>query len=141
MQSSIQRPTSFPISKFRLSQRCGATTDVTSAIAAQNLIIPAGIQKIDSLEYFVKLNSSPSTVDGLNDLPVASKNGRVIYVRDVAHVRDGYSPQTNIVHLDGHRAVLMTVLKTGTTSTLDIINSIKQKLPDLQATLPPALKV
>jgi multidrug efflux pump subunit AcrB len=116
-------------------------TDVTSAIAAQNLILPAGTQKVGTLEYFVKLNASPTQVAQLNDLPVATHNGTVIYVRDVAHVRDGSPPQTNIVRQEGHRAALMSILKTGSSSTLDVINGIKQKLPQIQALLPPGLKI
>jgi multidrug efflux pump subunit AcrB len=116
-------------------------TDVTAAIAAQNLILPAGTQKVGTLEYFVRLNASPVKVDQLNDLPVAMRNGSVVYVRDVAHVRDGSPPQTNIVRQEGHRAALMSILKTGTTSTLAVINGIKQKLPQIQALLPPGLKI
>jgi multidrug efflux pump subunit AcrB len=116
-------------------------TDVTTAIAAQNLIVPAGTQKIGTLEYYVRLNASPTQVAQLNDLPVATRNGSVIYVRDVAQVRDGSPPQTNIVRRDGHRAALLSILKTGTSSTLDVINGIKQKLPQMQALLPPELKI
>jgi multidrug efflux pump subunit AcrB len=111
--------------------------DVTSAIANQNLILPAGTEKIGDREYFVALNASPQTIEELNNLPVTTRNGNVIYVHDVAHVRDGYPPQTNIVRRDGHRGVLMSVLKTGAASTLDIIRSIKQRLPDIRAALPP----
>jgi multidrug efflux pump subunit AcrB len=116
-------------------------TDVTAAIAAQNLILPAGTQKVGTLEYFVRLNASPVKVAQLNDLPVATRNGSVVYLRDVAHVRDGSPPQTNIVRQEGHRAALMSILKTGTSSTLDVINGIKQKLPQVQALLPPGLKI
>ena len=115
--------------------------DVTAAIGAQNLVLPAGTEKIGPLEYFVKLNASPVKVEEMNDLPIRTRDGSVIYIRDVAHVRDGYSPQTNIVRLEGRRAVLMSVLKTGTTSTLDIINSINEKLPAIRASLPPELKI
>jgi multidrug efflux pump subunit AcrB len=124
-----------------LSAKGLSATDVTSAIAAQNLILPAGTQKVGTLEYFVKLNASPVEVAQLNDLPVATRNGSVVYVRDVAHVRDGSPPQTNIVRQEGHRAALMSILKTGTTSTLDVINGIKQKLPQIQGLLPPGLKI
>ncbi|MDR3414983.1 MAG: efflux RND transporter permease subunit [Nevskia sp.] len=116
-------------------------TDVTAAIAAQNLTLPAGTQKIGNLEYFVKLNASPTRIEELNNLPIRTRDGGVIYVRDVAHVRDGYPPQTNIVRLEGKRAVLMSVLKTGSSSTLDIINSINAKLPQIRASLPPELKI
>ena len=115
--------------------------DVNAAISAQNLILPAGTEKIGSLEYFVKLNASPTQINELNDLPIRTRDGSVIYIRDVAHVRDGYSPQTNMVRLEGQRAVLMSVLKTGNASTLDIINSINAKLPQIRASLPPELKI
>jgi multidrug efflux pump subunit AcrB len=114
---------------------------VTTAIAAQNLIVPAGTQKIGTLEYYVRLNASPTQVAQLNDLPVATRNGSVIYVRDVAQVRDGSPPQTNIVRQDGHRAALLSILKTGTSSTLDVVNGIKRKLPQMQSLLPPELKI
>ncbi|HKD54951.1 MAG TPA: efflux RND transporter permease subunit [Steroidobacteraceae bacterium] len=110
--------------------------DVTSALSAQNSILPAGTQKIGDREYFVSVNSNPATIAGLNDLPVTVRNGSVIYVRDVAHVRDGYPPQTNMVRRDGHRGVLMSVLKTGSASTLDIISSIKERLPGIRNQLP-----
>jgi multidrug efflux pump subunit AcrB len=84
--------------------------DVNAAIASQNLILPAGTQKIGGLEYFVQLNANPATVAELNDIPVTTRDGSVIYVHDVAHVRDGYPPQTNMVRRDGHRAVLLSVL-------------------------------
>src|SRR5271167_3634495 len=115
--------------------------DVVRAIGEQNLILPAGTQKIDSFEYYIKLNASPTQIDDLNNLPVRAHNGTVTYVRDVAHVRDGYSPQTSMVRLEGRRAVLMSVLKTGKASTIDIINSINEKLPQIRATLPPELKI
>jgi len=115
--------------------------DVVAAIGAQNLILPAGTQKIGALEYFIKVNSSPLALDELNNLPIRARNGTVTYVKDVAHVRDGYSPQTNIVRLGGHRAILMNVLKTGKASTIDIINSINEKLPQVRASLPAELKV
>jgi multidrug efflux pump subunit AcrB len=111
--------------------------DVTAAIANQNLILPAGTQKIGDREYFVEVNASPKTIEELNNLPVTTRNGSVIYVRDVAHVRDGYPPQTNIVRRDGHRGVLMSVLKTGAASTLDIIRGIKERLPGIRNALPP----
>ena len=115
--------------------------DVTSAIANQNLVLPAGTEKIGDREYFVATNASPQTVEELNNLPVTTRNGSVIYVRDVAHVRDGYPPQTNIVRRDGHRGVLMSVLKTGTASTLDIISEIKARLPRIFAALPPGFHI
>ncbi len=115
--------------------------DVVAAIGAQNLILPAGTEKIGALEYFIKVNSSPLAIDDLNNLPIRANNGTVTYVRDVAHVRDGYSPQTNIVRLGGRRALLETVLKTGKASTIDIINNINAKLPQIRAVMPPDLRI
>ena len=114
---------------------------MVAAIGAQNLILPAGTEKIGPLEYFIKLNASPTQIEDLNNMPVRAHNGTLTYVRDVAHVRDGYSPQTNMVRRDGRRAVLMSVLKTGNASTIDIINSINQKLPQIRASLPSDLKI
>ena len=115
--------------------------DVTSAISAQNLILPAGTQKIGSLEYFVKLNASPDLITDLNDFPIRTQNGSVVYVRDVAQVRDGSPPQTNVVRVDGHRAALMSVLKTGGASTLQIIDEIKRRLPALRSSVPAKMKI
>jgi multidrug efflux pump subunit AcrB len=115
--------------------------DVVSAIGQQNLILPAGTEKIGPLEYYIKLNASPTQIEDLNNMPVRAEHGTVTYVHDVAHVRDGYSPQTNIVRVDGRRAVLMSVLKTGKASTIDIIDGIYQKLPQIRASLPSALKI
>src|SRR5882757_3560964 len=118
-----------------------SANDVVTAIGTQNLILPAGTQKMGSLEYFIKLNARPTQIEDLNNVPIRAHNGTVTYIRDVAHVRDGYSPQTSVVRLDGRRAVLMNVLKTGKASTIDIINSINRKLPQIRASLPSALKV
>jgi multidrug efflux pump subunit AcrB len=118
-----------------------SASDVVAAIGAQNLILPAGTQKIGRLEYFIKLNSSPLKMVDLNDLPIRARNGTVTFVRDVAHVRDGYSPQTNMVRLEGRRAILMNVLKTGKASTIDIINGINERLPQIRAVMPPDLTI
>jgi multidrug efflux pump subunit AcrB len=115
--------------------------DVVNAIGQQNLILPAGTEKIGPLEYFVKLNASPTQIEDLNNMPVRAQNGTVTYIHDVAHVRDGYSPQTNMVRVDGRRSVLMSVLKTGKASTIDIIDSINKKLPQVRASLPGALTI
>ena len=115
--------------------------DVATALAQQNQIIPAGTQKIGGFEYNIRLNDSPLTIDQLNALPIRSVNGAVIFMRDVAHVRDGYPPQGNIVRVDGRRAVLMSVLKSGSASTLDIISGVKAQLPRIEATLPPSLRL
>ena len=113
-----------------------APVDVLNAIATQNLIVPAGTEKIGGTEYDVKLNASPATIDRLNDLPIRSRNGTVTYLRDVAFVHDGHPPQTNIVRVNGRRAVLMTIQKTGTASTLNIVNAIKARLPYVRELLP-----
>ena len=115
--------------------------DVGNAIAAQNQINPAGFAKIGSYQYSIKLNNAPDTIAGLNDLPVKVVNGATIYMRDVAYVRDGSGPQTNVVHVDGRRSVLMTVLKNGTTSTLAIVQGVKDSLPGVLETLPDSLKI
>jgi multidrug efflux pump subunit AcrB len=115
--------------------------DVGNAIAAQNLIIPAGTEKIGPYEYDVRLNDSPEAFDDLNNLPIKTVNGATIYIRDVAHVRNGYPPQTNVVRVNGRRSVLMTVLKAGSVSTLNIVAGVKSILPRLQLNLPPNLKV
>jgi multidrug efflux pump subunit AcrB len=116
-------------------------SDVVNAIGDQNLILPGGTSKIGGLEYNVELNGSPRNVSELNDLPIKSENGTTIYVRDVAHVRDGYPPQTNIVRSDGLRGTVMTVYKNGNVSTLDIIAGVRKVLPFIVATLPPELRV
>jgi multidrug efflux pump subunit AcrB len=136
-----QRQVQVDLDPQALSAHGLSGSDVVAAIGAQNLILPAGTQKIGDLEYFIKLNSSPLKLGELNDLPIRAANGSVTYIRDVAHVRDGYSPQTNIVRVEGKRAILMSVLKTGKASTIDIINSINQKLPQVRAAMPPELKI
>jgi multidrug efflux pump subunit AcrB len=136
-----QRQVQVDLDPQALRARGLSGNDVVAAIGAQNLILPAGTQKIGSLEYFIKLNASPTQIEDLNNLPMRAHNGNVTYIRDVAHVRDGYSPQTNMVRLEGRRAVLMSVLKTGKASTIDIINSINEKLPQIRASLPPELKI
>jgi multidrug efflux pump subunit AcrB len=115
--------------------------DVVNAVSQQNLILPAGTSKIGQFEYDVDLNSSPVRVAEMNDLPIKAVNGTTIYIRDVASVRDGFSPQTNIVRRDGQRGVLMTIMKVGSTSTLDIVKQVKEALPGIAATLPPELKI
>jgi multidrug efflux pump subunit AcrB len=116
--------------------------DINAAIGVQNLIIPAGTEKIGQYEYQIKLNASPLTVEELNNLPIkALPGGGVLYIRDVAHVRDGFAPQTNIVRVNGTRAVMMSIQKTGKASTLDIIGKIKELMPKIRAMMPPALKI
>jgi len=113
-------------------------SDVNAAIGIQNLIVPAGTQKIGDTEYNVRLNSSPLQVQEINDLPIRTQpgNGATTYVRDVAFVHDGHPPQTNIVRVDGRRAVLMSIQKTGSASTLSIVNEIKARLPRVRELLP-----
>lgn len=115
--------------------------DVNAAIGNQNLILPAGTQKIGQYEYFIRLNGSPLVVNDLNDLPIKTENGTVLYIHDVAHVRDGFPPQTNIVNMNGTRAVLMSIQKTGGASTLDIVNQVKALMPKILESMPPALNL
>src|SRR5215472_856328 len=123
-----------------LQSKALAPEDVVSAIGNQNLILPAGTVKIGHFEDDVDLNGSPQSVQEMNDLPIKSVGTNTIYIRDVAHVRDGNPPQTNIVLVDGQRAALMTVMKLGATSTLDIINELKERLPIVLAGLPPEFR-
>lgn len=118
-----------------------AATDVVSAIGNQNVILPSGTTKIGPLEYDVEINGSPKSVPELNDLPIKTQNGATIYVHDVAHVRDGYPPQTNVVRSDGQRGSMMSILKSGNDSTLDIIAGIRKMLPQVAATLPAELRI
>jgi multidrug efflux pump subunit AcrB len=113
--------------------------DVVNSISAQNLILPAGDEKVGKFDWNIALNASPVTLDRINDLPVRKINGTVIFVRDVAYVHQGSPPQTNIVRVNGARAVLMTILKAGSASTLDIISGVKSLLPRVEASLPAGL--
>jgi CzcA family heavy metal efflux pump len=124
-----------------LQARGLSAEDVANALAAQNLITPAGTQKIGDYEYTVELNNAPSSISAIADMPVKSANGTTVYMRDVADVTDGSPPQTNIVHVDGKRSVLLTVLKNGSTSTLSIIAGIKQKVAEAKASLPDNLRI
>ena len=115
--------------------------DVTNALATQNLLLPAGTEKIGTFEYQVTLNASPTVLDDLNDMPIKTVNGATIYLRDVAHVYDGFSPQQNLVRIDGKHSVLTTIQKNGNASTLDIIKNVKALLPRIEAGAPPGLNV
>ena len=137
----LQRQVQIDLDPQALRSKGLSAADVSAAIGAQNLILPAGTQKIGDLEYFIDINVNAKAADELNNLPITTRNGNVIYVRDVAHVRDGYPPQTNLVRRDGRHAVLMTILKTGSASTLDIIKEIKARLPQIKDSLPPGIKV
>src|SRR5437870_1279612 len=111
--------------------------DLTTAIGSQNLILPAGQAKMGPRDYFVRLNNSPTLVDSFNNLPVKIVNGATIYVRDVAHVHNGNNIPTSAVRVNGKPAVLLTILKNGDASTLDVINALKAKLPQIRPLLPP----
>src|SRR5450830_1050307 len=124
-----------------LQARGLSPVDVVNAVNTQNLILPSGTAKFGATEYTVKLNGSPQAVAGLNELPVRTNNGVTTYLRDVAYVRDGFSPQTNVVRQDGVRGVLLSVLKNGGASTLDIVNNLRQLLPQAQQTLPADVKI
>ena len=115
--------------------------DVVDALAAQNLITPVGTQKIGKFEYTVSLNDAPKAIAALNDLPIKRANGTIVYIRDVAFVHDGSPPQINVVHVDGSPAVLMTIQKAGSASTLDIINGVKSLLPKISESLPKSLSL
>ena len=116
-------------------------SDVVAAIGAQNLILPSGTEKIGETEYSVKLNGSPQQIDELNNAPIRTVNGVTTYIRDVAHVHDGSPPQTNIVRVNGQRAVLMSILKIGDASTLDIVDSLNGMLPAIRAAIPQNLDI
>jgi multidrug efflux pump subunit AcrB len=113
-----------------------SATDIGAALARQNLITPVGTEKIGSYEYTIDLNDSPKAVEDFNNLPIKVVNGAVVFMRDVAHVHNGSPPQTNVVQSDGRKGILMSVLKIGSASTLDIIAGVKARLPAIQATLP-----
>ena len=135
-----QRQVQVDIDTRALQAKHLSPTDVVNAISAQNLILPAGTAKIGTFEYEVASNSAPKAIRELNDLPIRQVDGAMVYIHDVAHVRDGFPPQTNIVRVNGQRASLLVVLKTGSASTLDIIDGIWKKLPGVKASLPPALQ-
>jgi multidrug efflux pump subunit AcrB len=136
-----QRQIQIDLNSTALQARGLSGQDVANTLAAQNLITPVGTQKIGQFEYNIQLNNSPLKIEELGDLPIKTVNGAMVYIRDVAHVRDGNPPQTNIVHVDGNRSVLMMVLKAGAISTLDIIAGIKQKVIDIKSQMPDALKI
>ncbi|MCE9658739.1 MAG: efflux RND transporter permease subunit [Burkholderiales bacterium] len=125
----------------QLQARGLAPADVVNAVNLQNLILPSGTAKFAETEYTVRMNGSPDAIAGLNDLPVRTSGGTTTYLKDVAYVRDGFAPQTNIVRQDGARGVLLSVLKNGGASTLDIVANLKAVLPRVQATLPTDVKL
>src|SRR5208337_4382927 len=115
--------------------------DIVNAVNAQNLVLPSGTIKLGPLEYNVEMNGTPQTIAELNDLPVKTVNGSTLYMRDVAHIRDGFSPQTNIVRADGNRGALMSIYKNGNASTLQIVSGVKNIVQQAAQSLPPALKI
>src|SRR5580698_2241561 len=136
-----QRQVQVDLDTAALQSKGLSPLDVVNAISLQNLILPAGTTKIGPFEYQVDMNGAPTTVNELNDLPIKTIGSTTIYIHDVAHVRDGFPPQTNIVNVDGKRASLMSIQKNGDASTLDIISGIKAFLPQIAAGLPPQLKI
>src|ERR1700694_4834682 len=136
-----QRLISVDLDTNLLQSKGLSPVDIVNAINSQNLILPTGTVKLGTLEYMVEMNGSPQTVAGLNDLPVKTVNGSTIYMRDVAHIRDGFSPQTNIVRATGQRGVLMAVYKTGSASTLDIVSRVKQTIQNYMGSLPESLHI
>lgn len=136
-----QRQVQVDLDPDALQARGLSAQDVGNAIAAQNQINPAGFVKIGPAQYTVRLNNTPGSIEALNDLPVKVVNGATIYMRDVAFVRDGSAQQQNVVHVQGSRSVLLTVLKNGATSTLSVVDGVKNALPNITSTLPDTLKV
>ena len=136
-----QRQVQVDLNLQALQARGLSPSDVVNAIGVQNLILPSGTVKVGKFEYQLATNSAPTSIQGLNDLPIRSVNGAIVYIHDVAHVRDGFPPQTNIVRVDGQRASLMAVFKNGNVSTLDIISRIKRLLPIIAQSLPPQLRI
>ena len=136
-----QREVMVDINLAALQSKGLTPSDVVNAISAQNIILPSGTTKIGGFEYQVETNSAPDKIAELNDLPIRSVNGAMVYIRDVGHVRDGFPPQTNIVRVDGQRASLLSVIKTGDASTLDIIKGLRAKIDVLKTQLPAALKI
>jgi multidrug efflux pump subunit AcrB len=136
-----QRYVSVDIDSASLQAKGLSAVDIVNAVNAQNLILPTGTAKIGTLEYNVEMNGSPQTIAELNDLPVKTQNGATIYMKDVAHIRDGFAPQTNVVLANGQRGVLMSIYKTGNASTLSIVDRVKEMLTAYSSSLPEGLKL
>jgi CzcA family heavy metal efflux pump len=136
-----QRFVSVDIDSAALQAKGLSAVDVVNALNAQNLILPTGTVKLGSLEYTVEMNEAPRTVAELNDLPIKTINGTTIYIKDVAHVRDGFSPQTNVVRANGQRGVLMSIYKSGGASTLDVVSRVKDILQYYSSSLPEGLRL
>ncbi len=136
-----QRLVQIDLDPVALQARGLSGQDVSAALAAQNVILPVGTQKIGEHEYAVQVNNAAAAIRDLADLPVRTTGGATVFLRDVAHVHDGNAPQTNIVHVDGQRSVLMSVLKNGATSTLAIVDGIRERLAAIKPGLPAQLTV
>jgi len=136
-----QRQVQVDIDTQKLQAYGVSASDIVNTISTQNIILPAGDMKIGHIDYQVETNSAPSSIAALNNLPIKTVNGATVYIRDIGNVRDGFPPQTNIVRVDGQRASLMTIQKTGNASTLNIIADVRAQLPLVAAQLPPALKI
>ncbi len=136
-----QRLISVDIDSAALQAKGLSAVDVVNGLNAQNLILPTGTAKLGQLEYTVEMNGSPRTVAELNDLPIKTINGTTIYMKDVAHVRDGYSPQTNVVRANGQRGVLMSIYKMGGASTLNVVSRVKEILQYYSGALPEGLRL
>jgi multidrug efflux pump subunit AcrB len=124
-----------------LQQKSLSPNDVLTALAQQNLVLPTGTAKIGEFEYDIRVNASPEVIQQLGDMPIKMAGDATIYLRDVGSVSDGYSPQTNVARADGHRGVLMSILKAGNASTIDVVAGVRDILPKVAQTLPPELKI
>jgi multidrug efflux pump subunit AcrB len=136
-----QRQITLDLDPQALAAKGLSAQDVANALAAENQIIPVGTAKIGTFEYHVQLNNSPTAIEALNDLPIKTVNGATITIGEVAHVRDGSPPQNNVVRVDGKRAVLMTILKAGSASTLSVVSGVKKLIPLIEETMPASLKI
>ncbi len=136
-----QRQVQVDIDTQKLQAYGLSASDVVNAVSAQNIILPAGDMKMGQVDYQIETNSAPESIAMLNNLPIKTVNGSTVYIHDIGNVRDGFPPQTNIVRVDGQRASLITLLKTGNASTLDIISNVRARLPQIAAQLPPALRI
>src|SRR5579863_2092300 len=136
-----QRQVMIDLNPSLLQSKGLSPQDVLLAVQQQNVILPSGTAKMGEFEYDVRVNSSLRTVPEFNDLPIRVVGNSTIYLRDVANVRDGFAPQTNIARQDGNRGVLLSILKAGNASTLDVVSGVRGLLPRVAQTLPPELKI
>lgn len=136
-----QRQVSVNVQIPQLQAKGLSPVDVINAVDSQNLILPSGTAKLGPTEFNVEMNGSTPSIAALNDLPIKTANGATIYLKDVAYVSDGFSPQTNIARMDGQRGVLESIYKTGNASTLDIVKAIYAKIPQIKSILPPQMVI